>query len=102
MQAKIHPDATVLVIFGAGGDLTWRKLMPALYSLYADSWLPKHFAVIGLDMKVMTDDEFRAHLRPGVDQFSRGGKTNDASWATFAASISFLSANFGDAAAYAA
>jgi glucose-6-phosphate 1-dehydrogenase len=100
MQAKIHPDSTVLVIFGAGGDLTWRKLMPALYSLYADGWLPKHFAVIGLDMKPMTDDEFRAHLRLGVNEFARAGKTDDASWDTFAAGISFLCADFGDAAAY--
>src|SRR5215213_5328277 len=101
MQAKIHPDSTVLAIFGAGGDLTWRKLVPALYSLYVDGWLPKHFAVIGLDMKPMTDDEFRAHLRLGVNEFSRGGKIDDANWATFAAGVSFLHANFGDAAAYA-
>jgi len=102
MQAKIYPDSTVLVIFGAGGDLTWRKLVPALYSLYADKWLPKHFAVIGLDMKSMTDDEFRTHLRAGVDQFSRGGKTADTSWETFAAGVSFLHADFGDATAYTA
>src|SRR5581483_10347706 len=38
MQADIHPDSTVLVIFGAGGDLTWRKLIPGLYNLYLDKW----------------------------------------------------------------
>ena len=100
MESKINPDSTVLVIFGAGGDLTWRKLMPALYSLYADHWLPEHFAVIGLDMKPMAEDEFRHHLREGVDQFSRRAKSDDATWATFAAEFSFLSADFGDAAAY--
>jgi glucose-6-phosphate 1-dehydrogenase len=102
MQVKIHPDATVLVIFGAGGDLAWRKLVPALYSLYADSWLPDHFAIIGLDLKHMSDDEFRQHLREGTDQFSRRGKTADAAWKEFAANLSFVSADFADLATYTA
>ena len=80
MQPTINPDSTVLVIFGAGGDLAWRKLVPALYSLFIDHWLPDHFAIIGLDLKQLSDDEFRQHLRAGVDQFSRRGKSDDAAW----------------------
>jgi glucose-6-phosphate 1-dehydrogenase len=42
---------TILVIFGGMGDLTWRKLSPALYNMLLDQQLPEQFAVIGLDMK---------------------------------------------------
>src|SRR5215216_1884450 len=102
MQPTIHPDSTVLVIFGAGGDLTWRKLMPALYSLFVDRWLPDHFAIIGLDLKHMSDDEFRRHLREGVDQFSRRSKASDVAWDIFATNLAFISADFADPATYAA
>lgn len=56
METTIHPSATIPVIFGAGGDLTWRKLVPALYNLYVDHWLSKQFAVIGLDLQPMSDE----------------------------------------------
>ena len=42
---------TIMVIFGAGGDLSWRKLSPALYNLYLDGWLSDKFTLIGLDKK---------------------------------------------------
>ena len=52
MKAYRRADPAVIVIFGAGGDLTWRKLVPALYNLYLDKWLAEKFAVIGVDAKV--------------------------------------------------
>ena len=100
MTQSIHPEPAALVIFGAGGDLTWRKLMPALYNLFLDGWLPEQFVVIGLDLKEMSDDEFRQHLRDGVDRFSRRGKAKDEEWEPFAANLSFSSANFDDPDTY--
>ena len=100
MESAIQPGATILIIFGAGGDLTWRKLVPALYNLYVDRWLPEQFAVLGLDLKPMSDDEFRAHLRDGTDQFSRRGKADPAAWDGFAARCSLSAADFADPAAY--
>ena len=47
----LQKEPTILVIFGGMGDLTWRKLAPALYNLLLDQQLPEHFAVIGLDIK---------------------------------------------------
>ncbi len=91
----------VLVIFGAAGDLTWRKLVPALYSLYLDKWTPPRFAVIGVDRKSLSDEEFRSRLREGVDAFSRRGKTDDAEWTDFAAHFTFAVADFGDSEAFA-
>jgi glucose-6-phosphate 1-dehydrogenase len=100
MQRMGRPDPTVVVIFGAGGDLTRRKLVPALYNLFLDAWLPERFALIGLDHKPMQDDEYRRYLREQTDQFSRRRASDGAPWDPFASSITFMSADFGDAAAY--
>jgi glucose-6-phosphate 1-dehydrogenase len=100
MAESIHPEPAVLIIFGAGGDLTWRKLMPAIYDLFLDGWLPEHFVVIGLDLKEMGDDEFRQHLRDGIERFSRHGQTDDDRWPEFAAKLSFLSADFAEPGTY--
>ena len=67
MQARSIPKAAVFVILGGGGDLTWRKLIPALYNLFLDSRMPEHFAVLGMDRGEMSDEAFRLHLREGMD-----------------------------------
>ncbi len=92
--AGMRPGPTTLVIFGAGGDLAWRKLVPALYNLFLYEWLPAESAVLGVDRKSLSDDAFRRHLREGVDQFSRRGRAEDASWRTFAGRISFHAMDF--------
>lgn len=98
------PDATptVFAIFGGGGDLTWRKLVPALYNLWLDGDLPEPFRVIALDMKEMDPAAFVQHLREGVDRFSRRGKAEEEPWARFARNIVYRRADFADAAAFAA
>ncbi len=91
-----RPGPTILVIFGAAGDLAWRKLVPALYNLAVDGWLPEQFAVIGVDQKPLADDEFHKHLRGGIDQFSRRGKVDDKVWDVLAPQISYMPGNLGD------
>ncbi len=59
-------DACAIVIFGASGDLTQRKLMPALYSLAYRRLLPEKFAVLGVARSQETDDEFRARMEEAV------------------------------------
>ncbi len=100
MDDHMHPAPTVLVIFGAAGDLTWRKLAPALYNLGVDGWLPEKFAVIGVDGKSMTEDEFRARLRDGVSRFSRRGAPDDAGWDRIAERITFICADFAEQPGY--
>ena len=102
MSESIHPGPATIIIFGAGGDLSWRKLVPALYNLSLDGYLPAQFAVIGVDRKEMTDEDFREHLRDGVDRFSRRGKADDGAWTAFASHFSFLSGDFGEPATYSA
>jgi glucose-6-phosphate 1-dehydrogenase len=81
-EKKNSPIA--LVIFGSTGDLTWRKLVPALYNLYLDNQLPEKFAIFGMNRSSVTLDEWHNRLREGVDQFSRRGKTNPSNWDAFA------------------
>jgi len=67
----IRPPATALVIFGATGDLTHRKLMPALYNLLQDEYLPSNFAVFGAARSELTDEQFRASMYESVKKHSR-------------------------------
>ncbi len=96
MLSARKPDPTIIIIFGAGGDLCWRKLLPAIYNLYLDNWLPDNFAVVGLDIKEMSDDQFRQRINDGINKFSRRGKANENEWQKFASSLSYQKADFTD------
>ena len=67
----VRPPSTVLVIFGASGDLTSRKLIPALCNLAEDDYLPSNFIVIGSSRSKLSDEEFRAKVYEGVKKYSR-------------------------------
>ncbi len=79
-----------LIIFGASGDLARRKLMPALWSLYAARTLPEPFAILGVSRTEMTDDEFRRRTREAVSEFARVQPPSDHVWERFASSVFFL------------
>ena len=100
METRVRIESTILVIFGAAGDLTRRKLVPALYNLYLDHWLPEQFAIVGLDRKPLADDAFRAQLREGANQFSRRPPTT-ADWQRFAGHLNYLQMDFGNPDSYA-
>jgi glucose-6-phosphate 1-dehydrogenase len=95
-------EPTILVIFGGMGDLTWRKLAPALYNLLLGHQLPEHFAVIGLDIKNQTPDEFRLRLRDGANGFCECGGVDEKTWCEFAPKLSYLSGDFASPATYTA
>jgi glucose-6-phosphate 1-dehydrogenase len=95
-------EPTILVIFGGMGDLTWRKLAPALVNLLLDQQLPERFAVIGLDIKKESPDKFRMRLRDGANHFCECGAVDEATWNEFASNLSFLSGDFADSATYSA
>jgi len=87
------PPPAVIVIFGATGDLTQRKLMPGLYSLAAQQLLPPETAVIGVARSDIPDDEFRARMRAGVE--AHGAiPVDDGVWEGFARRLRYLSAPF--------
>jgi glucose-6-phosphate 1-dehydrogenase len=94
------PDPCVMVIFGASGDLTRRKLMPALYNLAYDGLLPPGFSIVGYARRPMTDEEFRASMRKAVERFSRRQPIDEGVWETFARGIFYFEADFADDHAY--
>jgi glucose-6-phosphate 1-dehydrogenase len=100
MALPIKP--TIIVIFGSMGDLTWRKLAPALYNLLLEKQLPEHFAVIGLDMMAETPEEFRVRLKDGSNSFCECGKIDEQAWDEFARNLFYLSGDFSNSAIYAA
>jgi glucose-6-phosphate dehydrogenase-like protein len=73
---NIQDAAAIVVIFGAAGDLTRRKLL--------DRQLPERFAILGLDRIALDDEAFRRQMREGVDQFSRRGRVSAEAWGRFA------------------
>ena len=91
-----------IVIFGASGDLTARKLIPALYHLFKDKQLPEPSGVVGFARREKTDDSWRAELREALDQFSRTKPVDDEVWAEFAQHISYCQGDLTAPAAYAA
>jgi glucose-6-phosphate 1-dehydrogenase len=95
-------EPTILVIFGGMGDLTWRKLAPALYNLLHNKQLPGHFAVIGLDMKEESPDEFRARLRDGASTFCDCGAVDGQTWDGFGPDLSYIAGDFANPATYSA
>ena len=100
MARNLRLDPTIIVIFGASGDLTLRKVVPALYSLFVDDYLPDQFIIVGVARTDFSDDDFRNHLRTGVDQFSRRAPATDDSWQAFAANIQYIQADYQDPALY--
>ena len=96
------PQPCILVIFGAAGDLSWRKLLPAVYNLNADGVLPTNFAVVGfgLGSDNNPDEWIRARASDGIERFSRS-KVEESHWADFARALFYVQGSFNDAAAYA-
>src|SRR3989441_8566587 len=94
------PDPAAMVIFGASGDLTARKLMPALYNLALNRYLPSGFSVIGVADTALTEDEFRAHMEQAVQKYSRSQPVDRAVWQSLAEGISFVRMPFDDEAGY--
>src|SRR5215218_1433669 len=83
------PEPGVMVIFGASGDLTSRKLVPALYDLAAQRRLPLEFAVVGISRTEMSHEEFRGRLRKTLEE-QRSGEISDDVWESFSNGIFYM------------
>src|SRR5579871_3768586 len=90
-----RPDeASSFVIFGASGDLTRRKLIPALYNLACADLLPAGFAVYGFAVTQMDDDSFRAAMREAVQTSNEATAFNPKVWDEFAKGLHYITADF--------
>jgi glucose-6-phosphate 1-dehydrogenase len=98
-SAERIPDPGILVIFGASGDLTKRKLLPALFHLRQANLLPRQFAIVGVARRPL-GDEFAADMREGIVEFG-GANASDAKLDEFTSHISYFPLNFDDPSNYA-
>src|SRR5438552_3944318 len=98
---SLLPQPCVLVIFGAAGDLAWRKLLPALYNLNLDGVLPSNFAVVGFGIGSQGDpDEWlRSRAKDGIEHHSRQ-RLDEGHWQDFARTVFYVEGSFNDARAY--
>ena len=92
--AQDRPDPCVLVIFGASGDLTARKLIPALYQLDQQGRLPESLAVIGVARTEHSDEDWRLRLKPWVQKHAEG--FDEEHWLWFSARLHYLSGSATD------
>ena len=99
LSTRAVPQPCTIVIFGATGDLTHRKLIPALYNLSADGELPPAVAVVGFARREKTDEDFRKEMEESTRQFSRQ-TVRDEIWKTFAQSIFYHQSDFADESGY--
>lgn len=87
-------EPCAMVIFGANGDLTKRKLIPALYALYIDGFLPREFCVVGMSRTKMSHEDFRKHMRESMQQFASDIPLESAKWERFESCLYYLDGHF--------
>lgn len=97
MVNMINDLPVSIIIFGASGDLTQRKLVPSLFNLYRKGRMPKQFRVVGYGNTAFTDDQFRAHLEEGVKKFA-SFEFKQGEWDTFAPNLVYLQGRYTDLA----
>jgi len=100
LRFERHVPECVIVIFGANGDLTRRKLMPALYRLAYERRLSPGFSVVGISRTAMSDDDFREKMRSSVEEFLENSPFDKSLWTSFAQGLFYLAGDVSDAEMY--
>jgi glucose-6-phosphate 1-dehydrogenase len=96
LETERAPAPCVFVIFGASGDLTRRKLLPALYNLAVSRLLPPGMSIVGFALTEQSEDEFRKSMHDSVGEFSRRKPVDEAVWSDFASRLHYVSGKFED------
>jgi len=100
VQPARTPSPNCFVIFGASGDLTRRKLLPALFRLYVQGLLPSRFSVVGVARRPLSDEEFREQMREAVATHGALREEAAGQWARFSTLLRYVPFEFHDAAGY--
>src|SRR5690554_4277025 len=93
-ETSRQSNSTVFIIFGGTGDLSKRKIFPALFNLFLENRLPGKFAIIGTARSKMGDSKYKTEILEAINEFSRRGKAKKEDWTKFASYISYQPANF--------
>ncbi len=104
LQAGIRieriPDPSMMVIFGASGDLTRRKLIPAIFDLARQGLLPPSFAIVGVSRTPMSDDAYREHLLDAMKEIGQLSAPETALWNSFASGVHYRAMDPADGERY--
>jgi glucose-6-phosphate 1-dehydrogenase len=100
MRLERTAEPCTVIIFGASGDLTKRKLVPALYRLVQERLVPAEFAIVGLARTEMSHDGFRDKMKEAVAQFSEAKQVDEEVWQSFAQGLYYLPTDIGNAEHY--
>jgi len=100
MTLNIKSQPFIFILFGGSGDLASRKIIPALYNLFLDGWLPDQYVIMGSGRRKLSDKAFRTKLFEAINKFSRKGKAKAGKWTEFSANIFYQSADINDNGAY--
>ena len=93
-------DPCTVIIFGASGDLTKRKLVPALYRLTQEGLLPAEFAILGFARSKMSHDDFRAKMKDAIATYSEAKSVDETVWESFAKGIFYLAGDINNPESY--
>ncbi|MDQ3755023.1 MAG: glucose-6-phosphate dehydrogenase [Acidobacteriota bacterium] len=93
-------EPCTVVIFGASGDLTKRKLVPALYRLVQERLVPAEFGIVGVARSPLSNEEFRVKMKDAIVQFSEAKRVDDEVWNSFAQGLYYLPVDIGTADDY--
>ena len=99
LQQERTADPAIIVIFGASGDLTQRKLIPAIYQIRRERRLPSEMTIVGVARRDWSHDYFRQHLKDGLEEFG-SGVGNEELWNDFAEGIFYCSGNMDEEESY--
>ncbi|WP_424094324.1 glucose-6-phosphate dehydrogenase [Moorena producens] len=99
LQQERTPEPLIMVIYGASGDLTKRKLVPALYQLKRERRLPPEITIVGVARRDWTHDYFREQMREGIEEFSDGIQSEQL-WEDFADGLFYCSGDMDKAESY--
>lgn len=100
LRSERSASPCIVVIFGASGDLTKRKLVPALFRLSRERLVPGEFSIVGISRSPLSNDEFRSRMREAVTTFSDEKRLDDEVWKNFAEGIHYLPGDLGDPETY--
>ena len=98
-QQRPAPPCAI-VIFGASGDLTHRKLIPALFDLFQSGLVSRNFAVVGFSRSPLSNDDFRRTARDGLEHYASGTVASKEAWEQFSCSLHYVSGQFNEPASY--
>lgn len=99
LQQERTPEPLILIIFGASGDLTQRKLLPAIYAMKRERRLPPEITIVGVARREWSHDYFRQHIREGIEQFADGIGTEEL-WQDFSQGLFYCSGDMDNQESY--